>query len=347
MASYVTPKKNTAYITYVSLVDQSNTKLMKVNPTLASGDFKVSIDGGALANLGTLPTVTPAAGAMVKISLALGEMNGDNITVVCSDAAGSEWCDLTINIQTSTRQVDDLAFPATSGRSMVVDASGLVDSCTVKVGPTGSGTAQTARDIGAGVIAATVSDKTGYSLSLGGIQAIWDALTSALSTANSIGKLLVDNINATISSRSTYAGGDTSGVTTLLSRIGSAISLSAGAVTVGTNNDKTGYTAAVSDKTGFSISGTKTTLDSLNDISAASVLSQVNSALDATGSELASIPTTTGSLRLKINYLFQYFRNKRTITSTGQKMYKENASTEVGTSTLSDDGTTFTQGEVN
>jgi hypothetical protein len=43
--------------------------------------------------------------------------------------------------------------------------------------------------------------KTGYALSAAGVQAIWDALTSALTTVSSIGKLLVDNINATISSR--------------------------------------------------------------------------------------------------------------------------------------------------
>ncbi len=50
------------------------------------------------------------------------------------------------------------------------------------------------------------------------------------------------------------------------------ISLASGAVTVGTNNDKTGYTAStVSDKTGYSISGTKQTLDALNDITAAAV----------------------------------------------------------------------------
>jgi hypothetical protein len=69
--------------------------------------------------------------------------------------------------------------------------------------------------------------KTGYALSAAGVQAIWDALTSALTTVGSIGKLLVDNINATISSRSTYAGGAVASVTA--------------AVTVGTNNDKTGY----------------------------------------------------------------------------------------------------------
>ncbi len=89
-----------------------------------------------------------------------------------------------------------------------------------------------------GYTASTVSDKTGYSLSTGGVQAIWDALTSALSTASSIGKLLVDNVNATISSRSTYAGADTSGTTTLLTRIASALTITTGKVDV---NDKTGF----------------------------------------------------------------------------------------------------------
>lgn len=43
--------------------------------------------------------------------------------------------------------LDDALAPATSGRTAVVDANGLVDANTVKVGPTGSGTAQTAGDI--------------------------------------------------------------------------------------------------------------------------------------------------------------------------------------------------------
>lgn len=51
-----------------------------------------------------------------------------------------------------------------------------------------------------------------------------------------------------------------------------AITVTTGQVTVGTNNDKTGYTAStVTDKTGYSISGTITTLDDLNNISASDV----------------------------------------------------------------------------
>jgi hypothetical protein len=133
MTSYVTPKKGVEFIIYIGLTSQANPNTLQASPTIAAGDFKVSIDGAALANLSTLPAVTPAASKMVKITLSTSEMNGDNITVVCSDAAGSEWCDQLINIQTSARQIDDLAYPATSGRSLAVDAAGLVDANTVKI----------------------------------------------------------------------------------------------------------------------------------------------------------------------------------------------------------------------
>jgi hypothetical protein len=49
--------------------------------------------------------------------------------------------------------------------------------------------------------------------------AVWGSLTSGLTTAGSIGKLLADRIDAAITSRSTYDGSDTSGTTTLLGRL--------------------------------------------------------------------------------------------------------------------------------
>lgn len=122
--SFVTPKINTQYIFYCGLTSQADTKLLQVNPTLASGDAKVSIDGGAFANLGTLPAVTPAGGRSVKVIISAAEMNGDNIVVVLSDAAGAEWCDQIVNIQTSARQIDDLAWPTVTGRSLDVTSTG-------------------------------------------------------------------------------------------------------------------------------------------------------------------------------------------------------------------------------
>ena len=62
---------------------------------------------------------------------------------------------------------------------------------------------------GFSVTVGTNNDKSGYALSAAGVQAIWDALTTALTTVGSIGKLLVDNVNATISSRATQTSVDT------------------------------------------------------------------------------------------------------------------------------------------
>jgi hypothetical protein len=67
----------------------------------------------------------------------------------------------------------------TAGRTLVVDAAGLADANTVKVGPTGSGTAQTAGDIPARLPAALVSGR--IDASVGAMAA--DTLTaSALAT---------------------------------------------------------------------------------------------------------------------------------------------------------------------
>lgn len=96
-----------------------------------------------------------------------------------------------------------------------------------------------------GVIVATNNDKTGYGLSAAAIQAIWDALTAALTTVGSIGKLLVDNVNATISSRATQTSVDDVPTNaeldarTLLAA--DYFDPAADTVIVGTNNDKTGY----------------------------------------------------------------------------------------------------------
>lgn len=112
MPTYNTPKRGTAYKFYISLVDQSNTKLLKANPTIASGDFQISKDGGAFTNLTTLPSANPVSGRAVMIDLSASEMTADNIVIQCVDASGAEWCDQIINLQTTASQLDDLATAA-------------------------------------------------------------------------------------------------------------------------------------------------------------------------------------------------------------------------------------------
>ena len=111
MASYVPCKKNDANgcIFYVSLVSQADTKLFKASPTLAAGDVLIAIDDAAPGNLGTLPVFDADFTDRVKVTLSQAETNGDNITIILSDAAGAEWCDLTINIPTAALTFDKLA----------------------------------------------------------------------------------------------------------------------------------------------------------------------------------------------------------------------------------------------
>lgn len=94
------PIKNQALTFTWQLISQADTKLFKANPTLATGDFKISKDGGAFANLTNLPTVTPAGGSTIEFVLTASEMNADRVAIECKDAAGAEWCDSSINILT-------------------------------------------------------------------------------------------------------------------------------------------------------------------------------------------------------------------------------------------------------
>ncbi len=160
----------------------------------------------------------------------------------------------------------------------------------------GDFTATMKTSLNAATPAVTVSDKTGFSLSAAGVQAIWDALTSAL----------VDNINVTISSRLASA----------------SITLSGGAVTVGTNNDKTGYTAStVSDKTGYSLAATG--LDSI------------------TATDPGGVASTFPQMVVQT---WRRFFKYSTLTSTQLKTYADNGVTPRTTQPVSDDGTTQTQG---
>lgn len=198
--------------------------------TPAAGDVKISKDGGAAANVTNLPSaIAMGNGAYWDFSLTATEMQAAQIVVTVADSA--------------TKAVEDQSFLlATYGNASARHKVNLNDS--VRAGLTalpnaaaeaagglytrGSGAGQInqnangqvdTRWVAGNVTVGTNNDKTGYALSAAAVQAIWDALTTALTTVGSIGKRLVDDIDATISSRSTYAGGDTAGTTTLLSRL--------------------------------------------------------------------------------------------------------------------------------
>jgi hypothetical protein len=175
MTQYVPPKKNDAngFIFYTALSSRTGDGTFLTNPTLAAGDVKVSIDGAAYANLGTLPAVTPAGGTSVKVTLAQAEINGDNINVLFIDAAGAEWCSKQFNFQTVTRQIDDLAYPTTSGRAIDVSAGGEVGLDWANIGSPTTAVNLSATNIDVDQVVASVSGAVGSvgSVGAGGITA--------------------------------------------------------------------------------------------------------------------------------------------------------------------------------
>jgi len=101
-APYNPPVKNEDFAIRVALEDYANPGSFKSNPTIAAGDFRVAVDSTALANLTTLPTVSPASSVLVLVSLSAAEMNGDVITIVAVDQTSpKEWADLVISIPTT------------------------------------------------------------------------------------------------------------------------------------------------------------------------------------------------------------------------------------------------------
>lgn len=122
-------------------------------------------DTGAVANADSTPTGTLVVN---------GTDNGATVTITNVDT-GRYKASVTLptlsvgdivelSIAATVNSVSGKAIVWRDTKDVVIDSAGLVDANAVKLGPTGAGTAQTARDIGASVIVASNNDKTGYAL---------------------------------------------------------------------------------------------------------------------------------------------------------------------------------------
>lgn len=354
------PKRNTAYTFYVSLVSQANTKIMQANPTLAAGDVKVAVDDAAPANLTTLPVVDADFTKRIKVSISASEMNGTRITVIFSDAAGAEWCDLTIDIPTSVREIDDLAFPNVSGRGIDVDATGGVEITANQAvnAAQWAGVATASDDV---AIVTAPTNFASLSITAGGLVditqaaadkvwssatrtltafstalalSIWDVLESAIVTASSVGLKIKNNLDTAITSRSSHSAADVWAVgTRTLTSVGTLIadiwSYATRVLTAGTNI----VLAKGTGVTGF------------NDLSAAQVNTECDTALIDYGPLKGGIAMTesyaadgAAATPEQILYMLWAALTEFAISGTSITCKKLNGSTTAMTFTL-DDGT--------
>lgn len=101
-APYNPPVRGEDFQTDIQLEDWQQPGRFAVDPTLAAGDVKVSKDGGALANITTLPSASPAGSVNVAVALSATEMTADKVTVIFRDQTSPPaWADYVLTIITS------------------------------------------------------------------------------------------------------------------------------------------------------------------------------------------------------------------------------------------------------
>lgn len=240
----------------------------------AAGGLPISIAGGLnldtqLANTNEITAVRMATltdwinGGRLDLILdiiAADVINIDGASMRGTDSAAlaSAWtatrAGYVDNLNGHTAQTGDTfaQLPTNFSALSISITTGLVDITQAAADKVWSTTARTLTSFGtlvSDIWSNSTRTLTAFSTSLA--ISIWDVLETAILTVSSIGLKVKNNLDVAVSSRSDFD---------------EAIN----DVTVGTNNDKIGYL----------ISGTKTTLDTLNDVSTSQVNTEVDTALN-------------------------------------------------------------------
>ena len=152
MATSFKPIKGRAYVFNVGLVDFANTKVLKSAPTIAAGDFQVSLNNGtSFANLTNLPV---ANGVVVNISLTVAEMSADNIVVRCIDASGggttNDWCDQMISFETLDPSFTNFEFVMRDTAGLPATGKTVTATRSIDGGAFGAGTLGSVTEIANG-----------------------------------------------------------------------------------------------------------------------------------------------------------------------------------------------------
>lgn len=163
-----TPASTMDHLTLLDTVTTATTATNLTNAATA-GDFTSTMKTSL--NNSTPASITGAVGSVTaRVTANTDQFAGQTVTA----AAG-------VTLPTS------VASPTNITAGTITTVTNLTNAPT-----SGDFTSTMKTSLNAATPSVTVSDKTGFSLSTAGIKAIWDQLTSALTTVGSIGKRIVD-----------------------------------------------------------------------------------------------------------------------------------------------------------
>jgi hypothetical protein len=230
----------------------------------------------------------------------------------------------TVVVSAVTIDSQTVNFIAAQFRIMAAEGvAGVPDVNTTHI----SDTAQTAKDVGAAVPAATAGAAGG----------LFIAGSNAATTVNITGNL-TGNVSGSV-------GSVTASVN--VGQIAGQTANAAGAVTfpatvASTTNITGGTITTVTNLTNAATAGdfTATQKASIN----AEVLDVLN--VDTFSLPAQGAPTATPTLREAIVFLYKAWRNRSTQTSATYSLYADDATTVDHKATVADDGTTFSRGEI-
>lgn len=320
--------------------------------SLTTADLKISKNEGAFATVGTAIVNVGSFG--YSYTCTTGDLTAARVMMVIISTASPKACeDSMLLIETYGHTNAQHTFDLSIANQTVIASAGTVTLTAGQVVTVGTNNDKTGYSLtqafpanfsalsitavtglvsistGATVVAGTVSDKSGYSLTQ-----VFPTNFADLSITATTGAVKV-------------ASGTVTAVTNSVNIIAGQV------VTVGTNNDKTGYSLSQAFPTNFAdLSITATTgLVSISTGATVNVgtvaTAVVTSIWSQAASELTGVPGITASILSALSWMFTLSKNKITQTSTLQTVYKTDGSTTVATSTIADDGTTFTKGSWN
>lgn len=260
-------QKNTAgkWVVFAFESDSGTNPGQPVTGDAANITANIRIDGGA-ANAVDDTNPTELEDGYYIFDITAVESNGDLLLITPESAtANVNVIGVPGAVWTTPPNFNDLGIESDGDLTQVntcvsnTDMRGTDSALLAASAPTNFGDLAITASTGK-VTVGTNDDKTGYSIS--GIKTTLDALNDFDPSTDVVARVtLVDTTSVNSDMRGTDNAFLAASAPTNFSDL--AITVTTGQVTVGTNNDKTGY----------SISGSKTTLDALNDVAATDIVS--------------------------------------------------------------------------
>lgn len=278
-----------------------------------------TLDGGAQATISG--SATHEGNGQWSVNLLAAEMNGDLVGLLFTHASA---INASFTIKTTTKlntDLNDVAATDIVSSGAITTSGGAVSNVTTVATTTtntdmrGTDNALLAASAPTNFSDMSISATTGLvDVTQAAADKVWGTTTRILTAGTNI--VLAKGVGLT--------GLNDIAATAIVS--GGAITTSGGAV--------------------VNVTTVATTTTNTDMLTASAVNAEVVDALNVdTYGEPGSVPAATVSIAAKVNWLYALSRNKGTQTATTKTLRNDADSGNIGTSTVSDDGTTFTRGE--